>query len=171
MKLLLLLFLFLVPHNESAPFAKFIKIIPPNWTYKVNAGTLIITRNDSIEIKNCNDISPLRDEDTVKRPYIITIEAVEKFSKEEIKKREILQDSILAQYQKDYDSKRDKITYSNLHWFKRNTPYVDSLRIPFYSHKKYSYFIQHNLRGNYCIIRDSINEEIRSFEKKIYNLK
>jgi hypothetical protein len=165
MKVSIILFLFLSFCSDSTPFEKFIRIIPSDWRYEKNDKLITITKKDSIEIQYC-DVNPIRFEPIRKVPYIITIEAMRKLSNQEIKKRKLLQDSLLAVYQKNYDLKSDRINFGELESFKYNKNYIDSLKIPFYTNNEYSYFLKNNYPWGHCFLSDSIRIEIGNFEKK-----
>jgi hypothetical protein len=162
-----LLLILLAFSNASSPFEKFIKIVPENWSYRTDYNLIVITRKDSIDIQYCG-LSPLRREPVGLFSYEIQITTTKKLSSSEIKRRLFLQDSLLKEHERKYEFKTDKINYGELAYFRYNKNKIDSLRIPFYSNKNYSYFIQNNFPSGYCILNDTVESGIRIFERKLY---
>jgi hypothetical protein len=151
---IIILFLF---EMDKFPLDIFIKDIPSGWSYHKDSNKLIITKDSTIAIQYC-DVSPMYHEPINKFSYKIVIDFTKKLTSKEIQRRKFLQDSILSVYTEEYNKKPDKLNYSRKSFFqfKKNT--IDTLRVPFYSDKKYSYYIMNNFPLGHCIISDELQE-------------
>jgi hypothetical protein len=169
MKLFTFLLVIAVCLKEGKSFEKFTKEIPEGWSYKISADTLKIIRNDSIEIIYCGP-SQSGHEYSVTRSYEITIERTRLLSKKEINKRGFLQDSILHVLKRNYRNEPDKGNASDLMSFQFRKNKIDTLRLPFYSDRNFSYFNYTNLPWAHCYIDAAVKEEIDKVNRK-YKIK
>jgi hypothetical protein len=169
MKLFTFLLVIVICLNEHDPFEKFTKEIPAGWSYAIYKDTLKIIRNDSIKTVYCGP-SQSWPEDTIKQRYEIKIERTSLLSRKEIYKRKIWLDSILHVLKRHYKNKPDKSNASLLMSFQFRRNRIDSLRLPFYSDKNFSYFNYTNFPWGHCYINSIEGEEIDKVDKK-YKIK
>lgn len=166
MKLIPAIFLLIIFGVITYPFDDFIQKIPNGWSYKIKRDILTLSFDSAVRIQYC-DYSPIRNEPISNLYYEMEIEYSSKFSDNEVNKRKHLQDSILGEYQRQYDLEPNKLNYGRVQLFKFKKNMIDSLRTPFYSNDKFSYFFRDNLPNGYCIVDDSSYTKIESFKRAI----
>lgn len=165
-KILLLFLLLLFAGFKNETYKKIKSIVPVNWKCDVTKDLLTLQREDSIYLKDCNQLSKGK----VPFSIVIKITRGQRLTIEQLKRRKTMQDSLIIQGKRNYENENARMNLSQYEKLVTRISQIDTLRIPFYSDKNSSYFINDNFPPGYCISDPLVQKEVTFLYKSLYNL-